>query len=119
MRRHRSSSLRCTRIQSRKRRKRELLAHHFHNDSLVPLTVELGVENPLPSAEIQSPGGDRNDDLMMYEQRLEMRVAVSFPGVVMLVAFAKGGELLQPLVNVLDQPGLIVIYINPRSNVHG
>src|SRR6267142_338388 len=89
-----------------------LLSHHFHDHSLVPLPIELRVENALPRAEIQFACGDRHNHLMMDQQRLQMRVAVVFPGVVVFVVLAEGGQPLEPLVDVLHQSALMVVDID-------
>ena len=44
------------------------LPHHLHDHSLVALAVELGVEDPLPRAEIEFARGHGNNDFMMDEQ---------------------------------------------------
>jgi hypothetical protein len=46
----------------------QLLAHYLHNHPLVTLPVKLGIEDPLPSPEIQFARGDRHDHLMMDQQ---------------------------------------------------
>ena len=50
----------------------------LHDDPLVALPVEFGVKHPLPRAEVEPPFGDRNDDLVVDEERLEVRVSVVF-----------------------------------------
>src|SRR5260370_42622218 len=110
MRSQRSSSLRCKdlRVIEFANSGAALLAHHFHDHSLVSLAIKFGVENSLPGAEIQSAGGGRDDHFMVNEQRFQMRVAVVFTGAVMLVAFAKGSELRQPLVNIFGESRFVV-----------
>lgn len=56
---------------------------------------------------------------MVHQQALEMGVAVIFACPVMAVLGAKGRELLQPLVNIFDETGFIVIHINSGGDVHG
>src|SRR6267378_4432491 len=88
-----------------------LLSHNFHDHSLVPLPIELRVENALPDAEIQFAGGDRHNHLMMDQQRLQMRVTIVFPGGVVLVVLAERGQPLEPLIDVLHQSALMVVDI--------
>src|ERR1700676_5431551 len=83
------------------------------------MAVELGVEDLLPWAKIEFPVGDRDDDFMVNDQRLEVRVSVVFSGLMMLVVLPEWGESLQPLVDVFDQAALIVVDVDPSGDVHG
>ena len=56
---------------------------------------------------------------MMNQQRLEVRVAIILAGLVMFVVLAKRSQMLQPLVDVLNEPALIVVDVNAGGNVHG
>jgi hypothetical protein len=56
---------------------------------------------------------------MMDQQRLQVRIAVVLSGLMMLVAFAKRSQMLQPLVDVLDQAAVIVVYLYASGDVHG
>lgn len=47
-----------------------------------------------------------------------MRIAVVFACFMVFVFLAKGRKVLQPLVNVFDQSGFVVVHINAGSNVH-
>lgn len=97
----------------------ELFAHHFNDHSLVALAIELGIENLLPGTEVELPIRDRHDDFVMDDERFEMRVSVVFAGLMMLVVLTKWSQRLQPLVDVFDQPALVVIDIHARSYMHG
>src|SRR6267142_4511623 len=79
-----------------------LLSHHFHNYTLVSPPVELGIEDSLPRTQIKLPGCNRHDHFVVDEKRLQMRVAVILARLVMLVVLAKGCQMLQPLVDILD-----------------
>ncbi len=79
-----------------------LFTHNLDNHSLVPLPIEFRIEDALPRAEIELACRDWDDDFVMDEQSLQMRIAVSLAGIVVAVIFAKGRELFQPLVDVLD-----------------
>src|ERR1700746_2761146 len=74
------------------------LSHDFHNHALVPLPVELRIEHTLPRAQVEHARGNGHDHFMMDEQRLQMRVAVVLARLMMLVAFAKRRQMLQPQV---------------------
>lgn len=47
-----------------------LHSHHLHDHAFSALSVEFRVVDLLPWAEIQLPGGDRNNNLMMDQQAL-------------------------------------------------
>src|SRR5258708_16566956 len=96
-----------------------LFSHDFNDDSLVALAVELGVENLLPGAEIEFSVGDRDDDLVMNDQRFEVSVSIVFAGLMMLVILPEGSERFQPLVDVFDEAAFIVVDVDSGSDVHG
>jgi hypothetical protein len=48
-----------------------------------------------------------------------MRVAIVFAGLMVEIVFFEWSKLLQPLIDIVNQPALMVIYINPGSDVHG
>ena len=95
------------------------LTHRLEEDPLWPLSIPLAVEDALPGAEVEPARGDGDDDLVMNEQGLQVRIPVVFAGVVMFVVFAEGCQLLQPLIDVFDQPTLVVIHIDAGRDVHG
>jgi hypothetical protein len=96
-----------------------LFSHDFNDDSFVALAVEFGVENLLPWAEVEFPVGDWNDDFVVNDQRFQVRVSVVFAGLVMLVVLPERRERFQPLVDVFDEPALVVIDVNSGRDVHG
>src|SRR3989440_5542993 len=96
-----------------------LFTHDFNDDSLVALAVEFGIENPLPWAKIEFSVGDRDDDLVMNDQRFEVSVSIVFAGLVMLVILPEGSDRFQPLVDVFDQAAFIVVDVDSGSDVHG
>jgi hypothetical protein len=53
-----------------------LLSYHFDHDPFVSPSVELGVEDALPGTQVESAIGDRQHDLVVDEQRLEVGVPV-------------------------------------------
>src|SRR5215471_8836946 len=77
------------------------LSHHLHDHPLIPLAIKLRIKDPLPRSKVQLARGDRHDDLVMDQQRLQMRVAIVLAGLVMLVVVAKRCQMLQPVVDVL------------------
>src|SRR6266446_8410064 len=89
-----------------------LFSHYFNDDSFVALAVEFGIENLLPRAEIEFSVGDRDDDLVMNDQRFEVSVSIVFSGLVMLVVLPEGSERFQPLVDVFNESALIVVDID-------
>src|SRR5258706_3125585 len=48
-----------------------------------------------------------------------MGIPVGFPRVMVSVVLAEGRESFQPLVDVLDQPALVVVDVNAGGDVHG
>lgn len=96
-----------------------LFAHHFHDHAFISLSVELRVKDTLPAAQIELPGRYRNDHFMMNEQCFEMGIAIILASLVMFVVFFERSEMVKPLVNVLDQSGFIVVYVNAGGDVHG
>src|SRR5581483_128225 len=72
--------------------------HHLDDDPFPPLPVELSVENLLPRAEIELPGGDRQHDLMPHDRALQVRVCVVFAGLVMPVRQRGRREPFEPLL---------------------
>ena len=57
-------------------------------------------------------------DLMVDQQRFEVRVAIVFARFVMLVVFLEWREVLEPLINVFDQSALVIVHIHTGSDVH-
>jgi hypothetical protein len=56
---------------------------------------------------------------VVNDERLEVRVSVIFAGLVMLVVAVEGSQFFEPLVDVFDQAGLVVIDVNAGGDVHG
>jgi len=77
-----------------------------------------GVDDALPGAKIQFACGDRNDHFVVNQQRFKVGVAVVFAGVVVLIVFAERREPFEPLIDVFNQSGLIVVHIYSGGNVH-
>src|SRR5579862_2205299 len=95
------------------------LSHDFHDHALVPLAVELCIENPLPRSHIQLARRNRHDHFMMDEERLQMGVAIVLAGLVMLVSFSKRSQMLEPLISIFDQSTFIVVDVDARGDMHG
>ena len=86
------------------------ISNHLHQHALRTAPVELPVKDLLPGPEIQLPLGDRDDDLAPHHLPLHVGVGVVFAGAVVAVAIwggVEGGELLEPLLVVLVQAGLV------------
>src|SRR5215204_6877587 len=66
------------------------IAHHLDHQPLRAAAVELAVEDRLPRSEIQLPVGDRQDDLVVHQQVLEVRVSVVLASAVMPVVAGIG-----------------------------
>ena len=106
-------------LRSIRRQKRAiLLPHDFHNNPLVPLSIKLGIKYPLPRPQMRT-AGNGHYDLMMDQQRFEMRVAVVFTRVMMFVVLAKRRQIFQPLVDVLNQAAFVVVDVDTGRDVHG
>src|SRR3954454_5827257 len=103
----------------------ELIPYHLDHQPLRAPSVELAVEDRLPRPEVELSLGDRQDDLVVDQEVLEMGIAVVLAAAVMpLVAGvgkqlarhivrgllpARGSALVEPLERVLLKPGLIVV----------
>ena len=59
------------------------------------------------------------DYLVVYQDGLQVGIAIVFPRLVMPIGLAEGRQSLQPLVDVLDKPWLVVIHIHSGGDVHG
>ncbi len=68
------------------------ISHDLHDYSLRPLAVEFGIEHPLPGAQIELACGDRQDDFVVHQNGLEMRVAIVLAGLMMAVVLADGAR---------------------------
>src|SRR5271157_1208241 len=95
------------------------LAHHLNDDAFGPTSVEFGVINLLPRAEIELAFGHRDHHLMVHQQALQVRIAVALAGAVMAVVLAEWRQLFEPLVDIGDQPVFRVVDIHARCDMHG
>jgi hypothetical protein len=68
--------------------RRNLLPDDLHHHPLPALPVELGVKDGLPRPEVEPAPGDRDDDLVVREQVLQMGVAVRFAGAVVAASLS-------------------------------
>ena len=94
------------------------LPHRLDHHPLSSLAVEFGIVDLLPGAEVQPAFGDGDDDLVMHEQAFQVGVAVDLAGAVMVIIRSLGRQLLQPFLDVADQPGFGVVDINRGGDVH-
>ena len=97
---------------------RALLSDGFDYHALPAPTIEFRIVDLLPGSQVQSPLGNRYDDLVVYEQALEVRVTIHFPGVVMAVVRAKRRQFLKPFIDVFDESQLSIVHIHTRCDVH-
>lgn len=56
---------------------------------------------------------------MVHQHGFEVGIAVGFPCLVVLVGWISRREFFEPRFDVLNQPFLVVVYVNSRGNVHG
>src|SRR3954453_19819574 len=111
-----------------------LLPEHLDDESLAPTPVELGVEDGLPRAEVEPAAGDRQDDLVVDEQVLPVRVPIVFAAAMVAEVAGvgseraggfvgrplprRGGELVEPFERVLEDPRLVVVDPHAGRDVH-
>src|SRR5438045_4433466 len=99
-------------------------AKDLHDEALRSLTVELCIEHALPRAEVEAAFRDRDDDLVVDEERLQVGISVVFAGSMMLVFITERSDAFEPLPNVLVDAGLGVVHEEadrdlPRARAHG
>src|SRR5262249_53882072 len=96
-----------------------LLTHYFNDDAFGPLSVEFGIVDLLPRSKIEFARSHWNDDLVMDQQTLQVRIAVGLPGVMVAVVLTEGRQLLQPLIYVGNQPVFRVVDPHSGGDMHG
>src|SRR5262245_40221451 len=85
------------------------LPDDLHQHPLVPVAIELAVEDLFPGAEVEFALGDGADDFPAHDLPLEVGVGVVFAGAVVVVVVGvgvEGGESLQPHAEVVVQARL-------------
>src|SRR5436309_3010962 len=92
--------------------------HHLHDDALLPLTIELGIEDLLPRAEIELAVGDGQNHLMTHDRALQMRVGIVLAGLMMTVGKTGRGDLLEPHLKVVDETVLPIVHVDAGRDVH-
>ena len=92
--------------------------HHLHYHPLPALSIELRVVHLLQWAQVQASLRDGDDDLVVYEDALQMRIAVVFSGAVVVVVLTLRRQALQHLVDVPDDAALRVVDVYARRDVH-
>jgi len=78
----------------------KLFAHGLDDHPLGPPAVEFGVVDLLPGSEIELALGDRNDDLVVHQQALQMGIAIDFARAMVPVILTEGRQLFQPLIYI-------------------
>jgi hypothetical protein len=82
-----------------------LLADRLEDDALAAPAVELGVEDLLPRSQVELAVSDEQDDLVCPQLALQVCIGVVFSIVVpVLVGRLVRRELLEPIIEILDQP---------------
>src|SRR5437867_3846266 len=66
----------CGATRRRRSARRRLLPEHLDDQALAPTSVEFAVEHGLPRTEVEPPVGDREHDLVVDQEVLEVRIAV-------------------------------------------
>jgi hypothetical protein len=102
------------------RRQKHLLSNDLYEDALLPLAIELAVEDLLPRSEVELAIRDGDDDLASHDRTFEMGVGVVLAGIVAILGdrFMRG-ELLKPDIEVLVQATFIVVDEDRCRDVHG
>src|SRR4051794_11848049 len=112
-----------------------LLPEHLDDEPFGAASVELGVEDGLPRAEVEPPAGDRQDDLVVDEQVLPVCVAVVLAAAAVVAEVAgvgrqlardvvgrllprRRGELVEPFERVLEDPRLVIVDPHAGGDVH-
>src|SRR6202012_2517205 len=62
---------------------------------------------------------NRNDNFVMNDETLEVRIAVVLAGAVMAIIVPVRREAFQPRINILNETILCIIDVHTRRNVHG
>src|SRR6185437_13756966 len=83
-----------------------------------PPAVEFGIVDLLPGPEIELAGGDGNNDFVVHQQALQMRIAIGLAGAVVLVVGLEWGEALEPGINIGQQALLGIVDPNAGGDVH-
>src|SRR5450756_3172347 len=111
-----------------------LLAQHLDDEPFVAAPIELAVQDCLPRPEVEPAVGDRDDDLVVHQQVLEVGVAVVFAAAMVAIVAAVGKQLpgdvvgrrlpgrrrqlVEPLERVGLDAGLVVVDPHAGGDVH-
>jgi hypothetical protein len=77
------------------------LSQYLDHHPFATLSVELGIEYPLPGPQVQPTLGDRQQRLIVDEEGFEVGVSVVLSGAVVAVIRAVGSQFLQPFPDIL------------------
>ena len=95
------------------------LADDLDEHPLIPLAVELVVEDLLPGSEVEAAAGDGDHALPAHDLPLHVGVGVVLPAVVPVLGVRLlRGELLQPYLPVVVQSTLIIVDEDAGGDVH-
>jgi hypothetical protein len=97
-----------------------LLAYDFYQDSFSSFAVELAVKYLLPRAEIKLTAGYGHDHFPAHHAAFQVGVGVVLEAVVLILRVRLfRSQFLQPDLEVVMKPRLIVINKNAGGYVHG
>src|SRR5690348_3528912 len=99
-----------------------LEAQRLEDHALGALAVPFAVEDALPGAEIEAAGGDGDDHLVTDGERAQVRGGVVLAGAaVVTVRVGRPGRdaLLEPLLDVLPEAGLVIVDEHRGGDMHG
>ena len=89
-----------------------LLTNDLYQNAFAPPAVKLAIEDLFPRAEIQLPVGDGHHHLSAHDLTFHVRIRIVLTRVIVAVLTDgfMGRQLLQPLLIVLMQAPLVVVY---------
>ena len=97
-----------------------LFADDFHQHAFAAAPVKLAVKNLFPGPEIEPAPGYGHHYLPAHDLPLQMGIGVILADVVAIPGDrGVGGQVFQPDLVVVMQPGLIVIDEDAGGDVHG
>src|SRR5215467_6184207 len=94
------------------------LSQSLEQHALRAASVEFAVVDALPRSEVEFAIGDGHEHLMAEQHPLEVRVRVVFARLMMPIVESMRRELLEPLHDVVPEPGLMVVDEDARGDVH-
>ena len=95
--------------------------YDFYQHPLLPLSVELSIEDLFPGTKIQLPFCHCHDYVSPHYLSLYVRIGIVFPGIVVTVLPDRlvRRQFLQPLLVIVVQSSLVIVDEDGRRDVHG